>query len=63
MSNLQMIEMLCNLVEQQSKVISHFAMQLERSRNLTEAEQQMIDATKRKYTAILGDEETPDFPL
>lgn len=61
MSNLQMIEMLCNLVEQQAKVISHFAMQLERSRNLTEAEQQMIDTTKQKYTAILGDEEAPDF--
>lgn len=60
MSNLQMIEMLCNLVEQQSKVISHFAMQLERSRNLTEAEQQMVDATKQKYAAIIGDEEVPD---
>lgn len=60
MSNLQMIEMLCNLVEQQSKVISHFAMQLERSRNLTEAERQMVDATKQKYAAILGDEEMPD---
>ena len=63
MSNLQMIEMLCNLVEQQSKVISHFAMQLERSRNLTEAEQKMIDSTKQKYAAILGDEEAPDFLL
>ena len=60
MSNLQMIEMLCNLVEQQSKVISHFAMQLERSRNLTEAERQMVDATKQKYAAIIGDEEMPD---
>lgn len=60
MSNLQMIEMLCNLVEQQSKVISHFAMQLERSRNLTEAERQMVDATKQKYAAIIGDEEVPD---
>lgn len=60
MSNLQMIEMLCNLVEQQSKVISHFAMQLERSRNLTDAERQMVDATKQKYAAIIGDEEVPD---
>ena len=61
MTNLQMIETLCSLVEQQSKVISHFAMQLERSRNLTEAEQQMIDAAKQTYTAILGDEDVPDF--
>lgn len=60
MTNLQMIETLCSLVEQQSKVISHLAMQLERARNLTDAERQMVDAAKQKYTAILGDEEAPD---
>lgn len=61
MTNLQMIETLCSLVEQQSKVISHFAMQLERARNLTDAEREMVDAAKQKYAAILGDEEAPDF--
>lgn len=63
MTNLQMIETLCSLVEQQSRIISHLVMQLERSRNLTEAEQDMIDAAKQKYSVILGDEEVPDFLL
>lgn len=38
MSNLQMIEMLCNLVERQAAVIHHLAMELEQARCLTEAE-------------------------
>lgn len=60
MTNLQMIETLCALVERQAKVIRHFAMELERSRNLTESEQQMVDTTRKEYSAIIGDEESPD---
>lgn len=61
MSNLQMIEMLCKLVEQQASVIHHLAMELERARCLTEAERQMMEAAKRDYSAILGSDEVPDF--
>ena len=60
MSNLQMIEMLCNLVERQAKVIHHFAMELEQARCLSEAEQEMVEGTRRDYTKILGADEIPD---
>ena len=60
MSNLQMIEMLCNLVERQAAVIHHLAMQLEEARCLTNAEQEMVDGTREEYSKILGADEFPD---
>lgn len=60
MSNLQMIETLCVLVEHQASVIHHLSVQLAEARCLTEAEQQMIDATKIEYSAFLGAGEFPD---
>lgn len=60
MSNLQMIEMLCNLVERQSSVIHHLAMELEQARCLTEAEQEMVTGTRNEYSKILGANEIPD---
>lgn len=60
MSNLQMIEMLCNLVERQATVIHHLAMELEQARCLSEAEREMVEGTKKEYSKILGADEFPD---
>lgn len=60
MSNLQMIEMLCNLVERQAAVIHHLAMELENARCLSEAEQEMVEGTQKEYSKILGANEFPD---
>lgn len=60
MSNLQMIEMLCNLVERQATVIHHLVMELEQARSLTEAEQEMVDGTQKEHSKILGANEFPD---
>ena len=62
MSNLQMIEMLCNLVEEQATVIRHLSMELAHARSLTEAESQMIENTRHQYTKILGANEMPEIP-
>lgn len=60
MSNLQIIEMLCNLAEQQAGVIHHLAMELEQARNLSEAEQSMVSNARREYANVLGTNEFPD---
>lgn len=61
MSNLKMIEMLCALVEEQSKVIRHLSLELAHARNLTEAELLMVENTRQQYSKILGADEVPDF--
>lgn len=60
MPNLQMIEMLCALVEQQAGMIHYLVMELEQARCLTESEKQMAVGTEKKYSAILGADEWPD---
>lgn len=60
MSHLQMIEMLCNLAEQQANVIHHLVMELEQARCLSEAEHDMVNNTRREYATILGANEFPD---
>lgn len=60
MSNLQMIEMLCGLVEQQAGVIHHLAMELEQLRGLSEMERDMVENSQREYADILGTDEIPD---
>ena len=60
MSNLQMIEMLCSLVEQQSQVIRCLATELEQQRTLTDAERTMVEETRCRYSEILGSDEYPE---
>lgn len=60
MSNLEVIEGLCALVEQQSSLIHHLSVQLAEARSLTEAEMQMIEAAKSEYSTLLGADEVPD---
>lgn len=60
MSNLQTIEMLCNLVERQASVIHHLAMELEQARCLSEAEQEMVAGNQEDYSCILGADGSSD---
>lgn len=61
MSNLQMIEMLCALVEEQAKAIRRLSMELAHARSLTEAETQMLEYTHTQYAKILGADEASDL--
>ena len=60
MSNLQLIEALCHLVEQQSDIIRSLAMALEQERSLSEAEREAVKSAGEKYKEILGAGELPD---
>lgn len=60
MSNLKMIEMLCVLVEEQAKAIRYLATELAHERNLSVAETEMVEQSRRKYSQILGTDEVPD---
>lgn len=60
MSNLQIIEMLCALIEKQAGIICHLVMELEQARCLSDAERQMVDGAEHEYSAILGSDEWPD---
>lgn len=60
MSNLQLIEALCHLVEQQSDIIRSLATALEQERSLSEAEREAVKSAGEKYKEILGAGELPD---
>ena len=62
MSNLQLIEALCDLVERQSQIIRDLSSALEQMRCLSESEQAEISAAQKRYSEILGDDEMPDEP-
>lgn len=60
MSNLQLIEALCLLVEQQADIIRSLASALEQERSLSDAERKAVKAARDRYTEILGAGEIPD---
>lgn len=60
MSNLQLIEALCELVEKQSAIIRELAASMEQARCLSEAERAEIEAVRKRYSEILGAGEIPD---
>lgn len=60
MSNLQIIEALCKLVEQQSQLISKLAFALEEADCLTAEERRAVQESQGAYSAILGADEVPD---
>ena len=60
MSNLQIIEALCNLVEQQSMLICKLTASLEEVNCLTAEERRTAQELRNKYSAILGADEVPD---
>lgn len=56
MSNLQMVEALCTLVEEQAKVIRYLSMELAHARNLSEAENRTLESVNSEYAEIIGSE-------
>lgn len=61
MTNLQMIEALCRLIEEETKLLLKLAARLEEIDAVTEAEKEAVEAVRKKYTAFLGHDEAPDF--
>lgn len=60
MSNLQLIEELCQLVEQMSGVIRTLASELEQCHAFSDVERNAVAEVRMKYSEILGAEEFPD---
>lgn len=60
MTNLQMIEALCTLCEEQSRIIRAMALRLGELGDT--ALQDEIDKADARYKAIIGSEEWPDDP-
>lgn len=56
MSNLQMVEALCMLVEEQAKVIRYLSMELAHARNLSESEKRTLESVDSEYAEIIGSE-------
>lgn len=56
MSNLQMVEVLCTLVEEQAEVIRYLSMELAHARNLSEAEKRTLKSVNSEYAEIIGSE-------
>lgn len=59
-TQLQLIEALCGLVENLVRIVKTLATKLEQVEALDEAERQEVDAALARYTEILGADETPD---
>lgn len=60
LTNLQMIEALCNLVEQQSRLIRKLAFALAEADCLTAEEQRAVQEMQNEYSTILDADEVPD---
>lgn len=60
MSNLEMIETLCGIVEEETALLCKLAMRLEEVGAITEAEKEAVEAARRKYTELLGCGEKSD---
>lgn len=62
MSNLQLIEELCYLVERQIKLIRNLSVKLAQVENLDEADREAVKGVEDAYAKILGADECPDLP-
>lgn len=60
MSNLQLIEALCSLVESFAQITCSMAEKLEQISALNEADRDAVDEVMERYSAILGTDEVPD---
>jgi hypothetical protein len=61
MSNLKLIEALCELVEMQAVIIRRLSRALMEANAYTEAQAAMVAKAQKEYTDILGADEAPDF--
>ena len=60
MTNLEIIESLCYLMERQSALIRNLAAALEQERALTEAERTAVDCLDAECKTIIGAGEVPE---
>ena len=60
MTNLQLIEALCGLVENLVRIVKALATKLEQVKTLDAAERQEVDDAIARYPEILGADEAPD---
>lgn len=60
MSNLQLIEALCGLVENLVRIVTALATKLEQVNALDAAERREVDDALAKFSDILGADEVPD---
>lgn len=60
-SNLQLVESLCYIVERQAALIRNLATELEQERNLSDAEKIAVDCLDAECAAIIGTDESPDI--
>lgn len=60
MSNLEMIETLCAIVELQSTIIRRLSSELQQLDALSDEDRKMVEKSKQQYAAFLGSEEVPD---
>lgn len=60
MSNLQIIEALCKLVESMAAIIRYLVAELEQQRSLTDMERGAVQSMEDQYSSILGSNELPD---
>lgn len=61
MSNLKLIESLCQLVEQLIAIVADLSSALAQERSLTEAETASIQSATDTYAQIIGSDEQPDI--
>lgn len=62
MSNLQLIEELCYLVERQIKLIRNLSTKLAQVESLSDVEREAVKGVEDAYSKILGADEYPDLP-
>lgn len=60
MSNLELIEKLCAVVELQSTIIRTLSSELQQMDALSEEDRKMVEESRKQYSAILGADEVPD---
>lgn len=60
MSNLELIEKLCAVVELQSTIIRTLSSELQQLDALSDENRKLVEESRQRYTAILGADEFPD---
>lgn len=60
MSNLELIEKLCEVVEMQSSIIRTLSSELQQLNSLSDENKRMVEISRQRYSAILGADEVPD---
>lgn len=60
MSNLEMIENLCTIVELQSTIIRRLSSELQQLDALSDGDRMLVEKSTKQYTALLGSDEVPD---